>query len=480
MGGCTAPTMPSANAGLRVTIVAPLPMPRIEIPMPQMGESIAEGTLSVWLKRVGDTVERDEPIMEISTDKVDVEIPAPATGILVEITVAERETVGVGTIVGYIETEPGSPPPAGGEEGAGTLPGKGEASATESSIGRAIGSDSSIPSSRPGPSEALAQKAPASAIGESEEARLRVHSSPLVRRMVTENGLRLTDIRGTGRAGRVTKADVLRHLEGGPGTAGPVGGGEARDESFGWEAYYHQVIHPEAPLWDGDRVEPMSRMTSLIAEHMVLSRRISAHVHSFFEVDYTRIDGIREKNRALWEEQGVRVTYTSFVAVAAAQALREFPRLNAAISGSDVIFRGAVNIGMAVALDRGLIVPVIRNADQLSLVEMARAIQDLAARAREKRLSPEEVQGGTFTITNPGVFGTLIGFPILNQPQVGILGVGAVEKRPAVVSDEFDNDAIVIRRRGYLSLGFDHRLVNGADADRFTGRIKQILEAMQE
>jgi 2-oxoglutarate dehydrogenase E2 component (dihydrolipoamide succinyltransferase) len=221
-------------------------------------------------------------------------------------------------------------------------------------------------------------------------------------------------------------------------------------------------------------------MTSLIAHHMVLSRRTAAHVHSYFEVDYTRIDQIRERNRELWAEQGVRVNYTAFVAVATAQALREYPQLNAAVSGDEIIYRGAVNLGMAVALAWGLIVPVIRDADQLSLVGIAKAIQDLATRAREKRLAPEEVQGGTFTLTNPGVFGTVVGFPILNQPQVGILGIGAVEKRAVVVEDEFGNDAIVARRRGYLSLGFDHRLVNGADADRFTGRIKQLLEAMQE
>jgi pyruvate dehydrogenase E2 component (dihydrolipoamide acetyltransferase) len=229
-----------------------------------------------------------------------------------------------------------------------------------------------------------------------------------------------------------------------------------------------------------DRVEPMSRMTQLIAEHMVLSRRISPHVHSFFEIDYSRIDQLRAINRATWDEQDVKVTYTVFIARAVAQALREFPKLNATISGTEVVFRGEVNIGIAVALEEGLIVPVVRDADNLSLLGMARAIGDLASRARSKKLSPEEVRGGTFTITNPGAFGTMVGFPIVNQPQVAILGVGGVEKRAAVVTDEFGNDAIVARKRGYLALGFDHRLVNGADADQFLARVRQILETFSE
>jgi pyruvate dehydrogenase E2 component (dihydrolipoamide acetyltransferase) len=221
----------------------------------------------------------------------------------------------------------------------------------------------------------------------------------------------------------------------------------------------------------------MSRMTALIAEHMILSKRISAHVHSYFEVDYSRIDQVRTANRHVWNEQGVKVTYTAFIARAVAQALREHPRINAAISGENVVYRADVNLGVAVALDWGLIVPVVRKADELSLVGLARTITDLAERARSKRLSPEEVQGGTFTITNPGIFGTVIGFPIVNQPQVAIMGVGAVEKRPAVIEDEFGNDAIVARKKGFLSLGYDHRLVNGADADRFLARVKEILES---
>jgi pyruvate dehydrogenase E2 component (dihydrolipoamide acetyltransferase) len=224
----------------------------------------------------------------------------------------------------------------------------------------------------------------------------------------------------------------------------------------------------------------MSRMTSIIAQNMVTSRRISPHVHSYFEVDYSRIDQVRAKNRKTWEEQGVKVTYTAFIAKAVAQALREHPVINASVSGNNVVFRGEVNLGVAVALDHGLIVPVVRNADELSLVGLSRRIIDLATRARDRKLKPEEIQGGTFTITNPGIFGTTIGFPIISQPQVAILGVGGVEKRAVVVTDEFGNDAIVARKRGYISLGYDHRVVNGADGDQFLARVKELMETAAE
>jgi 2-oxoglutarate dehydrogenase E2 component (dihydrolipoamide succinyltransferase) len=237
------------------------------------------------------------------------------------------------------------------------------------------------------------------------------------------------------------------------------------------------VDHPTVEVGEGDRVEPMSRMTKLIAEHMVLSRRTAPHVHSYIEVDYTRIDQHRAKHRRTWEEQGVKVSYTAYITRAVATALREFPKINASVSGENLVYRADVNVGIAVALPWGLIVPVVRKADELSLTGIARRVADLAERARAKRLSPEEVQGGTFTITNPGIFGTVIGFPIINQPQVAILCVGGVEKRAVVVSDEFGNDAIVARKRGFISLGFDHRIVNGADGDEFLARVKQVLEA---
>lgn len=451
-------------------------MARVEVPMPQMGESIAEGTVSVWLKKVGDRIERDEPIMEIATDKVDAEIPSPAAGILAEIVVEEGATVEVGTVVAYIETEveegAAVPPPAPAspqEEPATPVTGEAKPKAER---------DAAVTSDQPVATVAGSQSDRADG-PETAEERLRRRSTPLVRRIAAEHGVDISRIEGTGRAGRVTKDDILRFVEGrrtGSAAATVGAGGHAP----GWEAFYSEVQHPEIEIHPGDRVEKMSRMTSLIAEHMVLSQRISPHVHSYFEIDYTRIDRIRAASRHLWEEQGVKVTYTAFIARAVAQALREHPRINAAISGDQIVYRGAVNLGIAVALDWGLIVPVVKDADQLSLVGLARAIADLANRARSKRLSPEEVQGGTFTITNPGIFGTVIGFPIINQPQVAILAMGGVEKRPVVIEDEFGNDAIVARKRGFISLGFDHRLVNGADADQFLARVKQILENFPE
>jgi 2-oxoglutarate dehydrogenase E2 component (dihydrolipoamide succinyltransferase) len=326
-----------------------------------------------------------------------------------------------------------------------------------------------------GQPEAPAPSPATAAVGdgvETEEERLRHRSSPLVRRIAAEHGVDIAVIDGSGRMGRVTKEDVLRYVAEGRG-GGSAGG-------FSWDEFYSHVEHPTVAVGPGDRVEPMTRMTQLIAEHMVLSRRVSPHVHSYIEVDYSRLDQIRAKNRELWAGQGAKVSYLAFIASAVASALREHPKVNAAISGNQVVYRGEVNLGVAVALPWGLIVPVVRNADQLSLVGLARQIADLANRARAKKLSPEEVQGGTFTITNPGVFGTVIGFPIINQPQVAILCVGGVEKRPAVITDEFGNDAIVARKRGFISLGYDHRLVNGADGDQFLARVKQLLESFPD
>lgn len=468
-------------------------MARVEIPMPQMGESIAEGTVSVWLKKVGDRVQRDEAIMEIATDKVDAEIPAPAAGVLVEIVVAEGATVEVGTVVGYIETEAGAAassepdqPPAD-DEGAVVDSSEPVAVAEAgSSVERPIASSQREPAQPSGAGSdangARVRREHSRAAPETAEDRLRRRSTPLVRRIAAEHGVDLHEVTGTGRAGRVTRDDILQFVEsGGPRRARPgaheAGKGTPHGDAVTWEEFYSDVRHPEVEAAPGDRVEPMSRMTSLIAEHMVLSKRVSPHVHSYFEIDYSRIDKVRHANRAVWADQGVKVTYTAFIARAVALALREHPKINASVSGGNVIYRGEVNIGIAVALDWGLIVPVVRHADELSLVGIAQAINDLADRARRKRLSPEEVQGGTFTITNPGVFGTVLGFPIVNQPQVAIMAVGAVEKRPVVITDEFGNDAIVVRKRGLMSLGYDHRLVNGADADRFLARVKELLES---
>ncbi|CAN5705733.1 hypothetical protein BH23GEM8_BH23GEM8_04890 [soil metagenome] len=460
-------------------------MARVEIPMPQMGESIAEGTVSVWLKKVGDLVERDEPIMEISTDKVDAEIPSPAAGTLVEIVVQEGETVEVGTVVAYVETEAGAAAtaqPAAEAAVPAAAAGQPEVASSEGSATPAASSEQSSAAGDVGGAEG----------GDSLEERLRQKSSPLVRRIAAEHEIRLSEVEGSGRMGRVTKSDILAYVEerkhAPPAKAGNGARGSApqapRKESgggdFSWDSFYGTVQHPEVSIGASDRVEPMSRMTSIIAQNMVTSRRISPHVHSYFEVDYSRIDQVRAKNRKTWEEQGVKVTYTAFIAKAVAQALRENPVINASVSGNNVVFRGEVNLGVAVALDQGLIVPVVRNADELSLVGLSRRIIDLATRARDRKLKPEEIQGGTFTITNPGIFGTTIGFPIISQPQVAILGVGGVEKRAVVVADEFGSDAIVARKRGYISLGYDHRVVNGADGDRFLARVKELMETVAE
>jgi pyruvate dehydrogenase E2 component (dihydrolipoamide acetyltransferase) len=474
-------------------------MARVEVPMPQMGESIAEGTVSVWLKKVGDRVERDEPIMEISTDKVDAEIPAPVAGVLAEVVVNEGQTVEVGTIVAYIETEAGAaasapaaaaPAPAGStdhiqvpEERPTTLP---EAAVGQAETGGAPAGGQSAPAGAPASSDGPA----------SLEERLRTKSTPLVRKIAAEHNVEVHQVPGTGRNGRVTKEDILKFVEEGakapaaqpapaaaPATSAPRPAAPAQpayEGGFPWDEFYGAPQHPVVSAGPNDRVEPASRMTQIIANNMVQSRRVSPHVHSYFEVDYTRLDQVRGKNKRVWEEQGVKVTYTHFIAWSVARALREFPKINASYSNHEVIYRADVNLGIAVALDHGLIVPVIRNADELSLVGLAKRLNDLATRARNKQLKPDEIQGGTFTITNPGIFGTTIGFPIINQPQVAILGVGGVEMRPAVVSDEYGNHAIVPRKRGFISLGYDHRLVNGADGDQFLARIKKLMETFPD
>ncbi|HYJ79682.1 MAG TPA: dihydrolipoamide acetyltransferase family protein [Longimicrobiaceae bacterium] len=468
-------------------------MARVEVPMPQMGESIAEGTVSVWLKKVGDAVQRDEPIMEISTDKVDAEIPSPVGGVLAEIVVSEGQTVEVGTVVAFIETEAGAV--AAPADAAPAVPGEQPTSLPEAAVGQAetAGAAPVTPAAVP----TSADSGPSSPNGggpQTVEERLRTRSTPLVRKIAAEHGVEVSAVQGTGRAGRVTKEDILRHVEeraAAPATAGAPAQPPTRrpaaparpgygGEGFPWEEYYGSVQHPEVAAGPNDRVENASRITQIIADNMVLSRRVSAHVHSYFEVDYSRVDQVRRASRRGWEEAGVKVTYTHFIAWAVARALREHPKLNASYSGTQVIYRGDVNLGIAVALENGLIVPVVKQADELSLVGLARRVNDIAGRARNKQLKPEEVQGGTFTITNPGIFGTTIGFPIVNQPQVAILGVGGVEMRPAVISDEFGNHAIVPRKRGYVSLGYDHRLVNGADADQFLARVKQLLETFPD
>jgi len=444
---------------------------RVDIIMPQMGESIAEGTLSKWLKKVGDEVKRDEPIFEISTDKVDAEIPSPAAGVLAEIIVKEGETVAVQTVVARLETEKGA------------ALGKSEAPAPSESTSQPVasaGKEASSPAPQreitPAPAPTR-QQPPAPAIaathtgnGNSFEDRVRTKSSPLVRKIAAEHGVNIASLQGSGVAGRVTKRDILGFIDSGASTPTLVPGGRASS---------HDLPLPQP--WAGDVVEPMSKMRALISEHMVASRHTSAHVTSFIEIDFTRVAKIRAKNRAEFEATtGQKLTYMPFIIKAVTQGLKAFPVMNSSVAGTNVIYRKQINIGVAVALDWGLIVPVIKRADDLSLSGITRALNDLAARARAKKLSPEEVQEGTFTITNPGVFGSLMGTPIINQPQVAILGVGAIEKRPKILPGVDGEDTIAIRTCAYFSISFDHRIIDGAVADQFLGFVKKTIESFPE
>jgi 2-oxoglutarate dehydrogenase E2 component (dihydrolipoamide succinyltransferase) len=427
-----------------------------------MGESIAEGTLSKWLKKVGDDIKRDEPIFEISTDKVDAEIPASVAGVLAEVLVKEGETVAVQTVVARIETEKGaavsvaaaSPSPAATQPATAAVGGPPSAKA-----------GASIPAPRhqtPAP-----VTVPAGGNGGGLEERLRTKSSPLVRKIAAEHGIEIAQMQGTGVAGRVTKRDIEEFIASGATTGASM------------HAPGRAEVHGPVPQpWPGDRVEPMSKIRALTSEHMVAARRTAAHVTSFFEIDLTRVGRLRQKMRSQFEaETGQRLTYLPFIIKTVVDTLKLFPVLNAAVGGSSVIYRKQFNIGIAVALDWGLIVPVIKGAEDLSLSGLTKSLNDLAERARTKRLKPEEVQGATFTITNPGVFGSLMGTPIIPLGTSAILGLGAIEKRPKVIAGPDGEDTIAIRNCAYFSLSFDHRIVDGADADKFLAAIKKGLES---
>jgi 2-oxoglutarate dehydrogenase E2 component (dihydrolipoamide succinyltransferase) len=472
-------------------------MATIDVIMPQMGESIAEGTLSRWIKKVGEPVKRDEPIFEISTDKVDAEIPAPAAGVLSEILVQEGQTVAVQTVVARIDTEAaaGSAKPAPSRsEGpaasapapaASTAPAPAPAAAAPAPPPPAPAPSAPTPAARPAAEKARpGQVAESNGEMETAEERLRRRSTPLVRKMAAEHGLDLREIPGTGLAGRVTKNDVLGYIDSGGASRQDVGAPPPAATTP--EPVAATAPQPRAPTpsptvepWEGDRVEPWSRIRKLTAEHMVMSRRVSPHVNTIFEIDYTRVAQLRARKKQEYADRGVSLTFLAFIAKAATDALRRHPTLNAAVSGESTILRRDINLGIAVALDWGLIVPVIRHADELSLLGLARAINDLGERARGKKLSPDEVQKGTFTITNPGVFGSVIGTPIINQPQVAILCLGSIEKQPVVITVD-GTDTIAIRSRGMLSLAFDHRVVDGADADRFMADLKKTLHEFPE
>jgi len=444
-------------------------MARVDVLMPQMGESIAEGTLSKWLKKVGDPVKRDEPLFEISTDKVDAEIPAPAAGTLAEIKVQEGQTVPVQTLVAVLETE------------AGAVAGKPPASAPTAPKPEppkpAPAPKAETP--RPTPPAPAPSSAPALKSGDGDggvltaEQRLRTKSTPLVRKIAAEHSVDISRIPGSGYAGRVTKQDILGYIERAP-TQAPSAPGSRLPAPSG------AVEHPAVEPWPGDRVEPWSKIRKITADHMVSSKRVSAHVASMFEVDFTRVAQLRGKAKQSYAERGVNLTFLAFIVKACAENLRKHPIVNAAVSGDSTIYRGDVNIGIAVALDWGLIVPVIKRADELSLMGLARAINDLGERARTKKLSPDDIQRGTFTITNPGGFGPYAGIPIINQPQVAILGVGAIEKRPKVVAGADGTDSIAIRTMGMLTMSYDHRVVDGADADRFLADVKKLLQEFPE
>ncbi|MCC7007189.1 MAG: 2-oxo acid dehydrogenase subunit E2 [Acidobacteria bacterium] len=407
--------------------------------MPQMGESVAEGTIVRWIKRVGDAVEKDEPLFEISTDKVDAEIPSPDAGVVLEIRVAEGETVPVHSVVAVIGTEGQRVPPA-----MSTAPGARSAPVPPPAETSGAGAGA------PGATVSLLTAAPLRAV--SADDRLRTRSSPVVRKIAQARGIDIGQLTGTGIRGRVTRRDIEAYIERGRTRARPS-------------------LPPAYQPGDNVRLEKMSVMRRKIAEHMLASVQTAPHVYSAFEVDFSRVDALRAARRAEYESAGTRLTYTAFIARATVEALRECPWANASVDGETIVYKHDIHLGIAVALEQGLIVPVIRHADRLSMMELCRAIQDLAARARAKQLKVDDVQNGTFTITNPGVFGAVFGLPIINQPQVAILGVGTVDKRAVVV-----DDAVAVRPMCYLTLGHDHRLIDGAEGARFLQTIKSRIE----
>jgi pyruvate dehydrogenase E2 component (dihydrolipoamide acetyltransferase) len=479
-----------------------------EVVMPQMGESIAEGTITKWLKNVGDHVDRDEPLFEISTDKVDAEIPAPAAGTLTEIKFKEGETVEVNTVVAVLDgdgakaattetapaTERETPKPAPAETAAPEPPPAIEipkaVAPVEQAAPKAQAAQTGKTAVKPlvRRDEPLRREtAPAprqeGAVASAEELR-RTKSSPLVRKIAEEHGIDIKQLEGTGMSGRVTKNDILSFIESGAPapqrSAAPSAAASTTASAAPQMGAPGTQPAPAMKPAEGDRVEQMSVMRKKIADHMIVSRRTSAHVTTVYEIDMTKVAKLRDENRKSFQDRtGTKLTFMPFIFKAVTDAIRKFPVFNSQVSGDQIIYKRDINLGMAVALDWGLIVPVIKRADDLSISGLARAANDLADRARTKQLKPDEVAGGTFTITNPGVFGGLFGTPIINQPQVAILGVGKIEKRARVLTTPDGEDYIAIRHMAFFALSFDHRIIDGADAEKFLAYLKEHLESAQ-
>ncbi len=453
-----------------------------EVVMPQMGESITEGTISKWLKAVGDTIERDEPILEISTDKVDAEVPSPVAGTLLEIKAQEGDTVEVDSVVALVGAEGATAPAA-----APNTP------APVETIPEETQPETQKPKPDPAPQVAVAAASSSNGhdkpLGDMSVDELRkTRSSPLVRNIAKEHNVDITQIPGSGMSGRVTKKDILAFIDSGAGvkpqdlleTGSELGVQSSELKTEAQPVQQTEYKAPQVRTGVGDTIEPMSVMRKKIAEHMTMSKQTSAHVTSVYEIDMTNVAKFRGANKARFQQRyGTKLTYMPFIFQAVTNALRKFPVVNSQVAGDQIVYKGDVNLGMAVALDWGLIVPVIKQADSLSLAGLAQTANDLADRARAKKLMPDEVSGGTFTITNPGVFGGLYGTPIINQPQVAILCVGTIEKRPKVLTTPEGDDVIAIRQMAYFALTYDHRIVDGADAERFLSFLKNYLETTE-
>jgi pyruvate dehydrogenase E2 component (dihydrolipoamide acetyltransferase) len=462
----------------------------VDVIMPQMGESIFEGTITRWLKKPGDRVERDEPLFEISTDKVDAEIPAPSAGVLKEIKVNEGQTVPIQTVVAVID--------AAGAQAASSPAAAAAAPAPASAAPKAAAASAAPPAPAPAPSVATAAPAPRASAPSAAPAAptvpatggngQKIRSSPLVRKLAKEHNVDLAAVEGSGAGGRISKKDILAAASSGaarpappsaaPAPAAPSTVTAPPPATGGAQAHpaLENAVPRERIYFGSYEAQPMSVMRQRIAEHMVASKRVSPHVYSIDEADMTKIARIRERSKAAFEEKyGTKLTFMPFFVSACVEALRAFPVVNASADGATVVLHREINVGIAVALDWGLIVPVIKNAEEKNFLGIARSINDLAERARAKKLKPEEVQEGTFSITNPGVYGGLMGLPVINQPQVAILGIGAIQKRPVVI-----DDAIAIRSMVYLTLSYDHRVVDGAVAHQFVGKVKGYLEGWTE